>query len=309
MEFSHITVLPEEAVEGLDIHENGIYVDGTTGGGGHTEKIAEILQNTGHIYAFDKDPDAIQFASQRLSRFQNITFIQSDFSMIREELAHFGVDGIDGILLDLGVSSHQLDKPERGFSYLHDAPLDMRMSQNGVSAADIVNTWDEQDISDILFRYAEEKYARSIAKGIVETREKAPIKTTLELSEIVSSNVPAKVRREKNPSRKTFQALRIAVNGELDSLEKVLSDGFELLKPKGRMSIITFHSLEDRMVKQTFANYTRGCTCPPDFPICVCGNQPKGKLINKKPIAPTSEEQSENRRSRSAKLRVIEKIF
>lgn len=308
MEFSHKTVLPEEAVQGLGIHLGGIYVDGTTGGGGHTEKIAIALNGTGHIYAFDKDPSAIEFAKNRLSAYENITFIQEDFSKIKECLSAFSVSQIDGLLLDLGVSSHQLDEPERGFSYLHDAPLDMRMSQTGLTAADIVNTWSEEEITRILFQYGEEKYARSIARGIVAAREDSPIETTFQLAEIVSANVPAKVKREKNPSRKTFQALRIAVNGELDSLEKVLSDGFELLAPKGRVSVITFHSLEDRMVKQTFAMYAKGCTCPPDFPICVCEKTPRGELINRKPIAPTEDELESNRRSRSAKLRIIEKI-
>lgn len=308
MEFSHQTVLLNETVEGLNPKANGIYVDGTLGGAGHTKLLAEKLKNTGKIFGFDKDPDAILVAKERLSDFLNVQFIQNDFSSMKSSLAVYNIDAIDGIMLDLGVSSHQLDTPERGFSYHYDAPLDMRMSQSGISAADIVNEWTEGEISDILFRFGEEKYARSIAKGIVQKRETDPITTTLQLAEIVSSNVPSKVKREKNPSRKTFQALRIAVNGELDSLQKAIEDGFSILKTKGRMSIITFHSLEDRIVKQAFLSYTKGCTCPPDFPVCVCDNQPKAKLINKKPIIATDEELLNNRRSRSAKLRILEKM-
>ena len=306
MEFLHLPVLLDECIEGLAIKPSGIYVDGTAGGGGHSVEIAGRL-DTGFLIAIDRDPDAVKAAGERLYGY-NARVVESNYSEVKRVVAELGYDRIDGMLLDLGVSSWQLDNRERGFSYHDDAPLDMRMSREGVSARDIVNGYSYEDLSRILFEYGEEKYAKSIASNIVKLRESEPIESTAELAEIIKMSVPQKARREKNPCRKTFQAIRIEVNNELGSLSEGLDSAFDLLKVGGRLAVITFHSLEDRLVKQRFVSFCQGCTCPPEFPVCVCGKKPRGKLINKKPIEPSEEEQRINPRSRSAKLRIIEKI-
>ncbi len=306
MEFSHISVLLNESIEGLNIKPNGIYVDGTAGGGGHSFHIASRLKD-GKLYALDRDPDAIKAASRRLDGL-NAQVILSNFKDFDTVLDNLGVEKIDGMLLDLGVSSYQLDNIERGFSYHGEAPLDMRMGDNGVTAAELVNNLEVSELARILTLYGEEKFAYKIAKAIERERNISPIETTKQLSEIISSAYPAAARRDGHPARKSFQAIRIAVNGELDALKEVLDKAFYRLSKGGRLAIITFHSLEDRIVKQTFAGYTVGCTCPPDFPVCVCGKTPEGKLVNKKPIIPSDEEISLNARSRSAKLRIIERL-
>lgn len=306
MEFKHISVLLEEVLENLDIKPDGIYVDGTAGGAGHSKEIAKSLKS-GHLYALDRDPDAVKVASERLSGLP-ATVIHTNYADMTEALAENGVNSVDGVLLDLGVSSWQLDNGERGFSYHADAPLDMRMSQSGTSAADLVNTLDVQALTDILRDYGEEKFAYRIACNIVKQREKSPICTTLELSDIISNSVPAAVRRDGHPARKSFQALRIAVNQEFEAETTGITAAFEMLKPGGRLCVITFHSLEDRLVKNLFQEFSKGCVCPPEIPICVCGRKPRGKLVTRKPIIPSDNEIKENARSRSAKLRVIEKL-
>lgn len=307
MEFSHIPVLLNETIEGLNIKENGIYADGTAGGGGHSSEILKRL-TTGKLISIDRDPDAISTLAERFKANENSIIIKGNFADMKELLLARGVGRLDGVMLDIGVSSHQLDTAERGFSFHEDAPLDMRMSQCGTTAADLVNTLPMGEIRHILQVYGEEKFADSIAKGIVRAREENPIKTTLELAEIVKNNVPQRVRREGHPARKTFQALRIAVNDELGALEKGLDGAFEMLGNGGRLAVITFHSLEDRIVKQKMASWCQGCTCPKDFPVCVCGNKPKAKLVNRKPICANETELTENQRARSAKLRICEKI-
>lgn len=305
MKFSHKSVLLDETIEGLNINPNGIYVDCTTGGGGHSFEIAKRLKN-GRLICFDQDKEAIAAASERLKDFSPV-FVNRNYSELKNSLSELEIPFVDGIMMDLGVSSYQLDNRQRGFSYHDDAPLDMRMSGEGESARDVVNEYEPRELIRILQLYGEEKFAPSIVRGIVKAREQKPIETTSQLAEIIKTNVPAKVRNEKNPCRKTFQAIRIEVNRELEVLEIGLKDGFELLSRGGRMAIITFHSLEDRIVKNAFKEYCTGCICPPDFPVCVCGRKPKGKLVNKKPITASEEELSENLRSRSAKLRIIEK--
>lgn len=307
MSFSHIPVLLYETIDGLDIKENGIYVDGTAGGGGHSAEILSHLKE-GKLISIDQDPDAIKHVRERFKDNPNSIIVKGNFSDMKELLNERGVYYVDGVMLDIGVSSHQLDTSQRGFSFHEDAPLDMRMSQSGESAYDIVNTYDYASLARIINNYGEEKYASSIAKNIVKMREQKPIETTLELAEIIKNSVPQKVRRDGHPARKTFQALRIAVNKELDVLEKGLDEAFELLSVGGRLAVITFHSLEDRIVKKKMASWCTGCTCPKDFPVCVCGNKPKAKLINRKPIVATERELELNVRSRSAKLRVCEKL-
>jgi 16S rRNA (cytosine1402-N4)-methyltransferase len=307
MEFSHIPVLLDECMEGLDIRPDGIYVDGTAGGAGHSSAIAARLGENGRLIALDRDPDAVKTASERLSVYPNAQVIHSNYSQMRDVLDDLGIDKVDGILMDLGVSSYQLDEESRGFSYHSDAPLDMRMSKEGMSAADVVNTYSESELARILFEYGEEKFSRRIASNIVRKREEAPIETTLQLADIVRDSVPQKARRDKNPCKKTFQAIRIAVNGEFDHLSRGLEEAFFSLKPGGRLAVITFHSLEDRIVKQKFAGWCKGCICPPDFPQCVCGHKPKGTLVNRKPIEAEEKEVERNNRSRSAKLRIIER--
>ncbi|MEA4911146.1 MAG: 16S rRNA (cytosine(1402)-N(4))-methyltransferase RsmH [Oscillospiraceae bacterium] len=305
--FSHTPVLLEECIEGLSIRPDGIYLDGTAGGGGHSCEIAKRL-TTGRLYSIDKDPDAVAAATDRLARFSNAEVIEGDYKDARALLSG-KTDYIDGALLDLGVSSFQLDSAQRGFSYAKEGILDMRMSRDGVSAKDLVNTLDWQQLADILRMYGEEPYAAPIARQIAAARKKGEITTTTQLSDIVASAVPAAVRRkDKHPARRTFQALRIAVNDELDTLRSGLSDIFALLAPGGRFCVITFHSLEDRIVKQYFASLEVACTCPKDFPVCVCGGKAKARAITKKPIIAGDGENEENRRARSAKLRIIEKL-
>lgn len=307
MSFSHIPVLLNETVDGLNIKENGIYVDGTAGGGGHSAEILSHLKD-GKLISIDQDPDAIRHVKERFKDNPNSIIVKGNFGDMKELLNARGVYSVDGVMLDIGVSSHQLDTSERGFSFHEDAPLDMRMSQQGLSAADLVNTLDYAELARIINNYGEEKFASSIAKNIVKAREEKRIETTLELAEIIKNSVPQKVRRDGHPARKTFQALRIAVNRELEVLEKGLDGAFELLSKGGRLAVITFHSLEDRIVKQKMASWCVGCTCPKDFPVCVCGNKPKAKLVNRKPIVANGEELQLNVRSRSAKLRVCEKL-
>ena len=306
MEFKHIPVLLDECIEGLAIKPDGIYCDGTAGGAGHSREIAKRL-TTGRLISVDRDPEAVKVATERLSGLP-ATVVRGNYSEIDEIFARLGLDGADGILMDLGVSSYQLDNAERGFSYHADAPLDMRMSSEGLSARDVVNNYDEQTLARIIFEYGEEKFSRNIAKKIVQARQEKPVETTLELAEIIKSAVPQKVRREKNPCKKTFQAIRIEVNAELEHLSTALDKAFDLLNVGGRLCIITFHSLEDRLVKQRFRSFCQGCVCPPDFPVCVCGRTPRGRLITRKPIEPTDDENTENKRAHSAKLRIIEKI-
>lgn len=307
MEFQHISVLLQECMEGLHIRPDGVYVDGTAGGAGHSSEIAKRL-TTGKLFALDQDPDAVTAATERLRVYPCAKVIQTNFRAMETVLHEEGIDGVDGVLLDLGVSSHQLDEGSRGFSYHADAPLDMRMSQSGASAKDLVNTCSVDELTRILRDYGEEKFARRIAVNIDRHRQVQPIETTLELAEIVKASVPASSRREKNPCKRTFQAIRIAVNGELEVLEEGLDAAFSMLNPGGRLAVITFHSLEDRLVKQRFARWCQGCTCPPDFPQCVCGNVPKAILVNRRPIVAGETELLYNKRSRSAKLRVLEKI-
>ena len=307
MEFSHIPVLASECIEGLDIRPDGIYVDGTAGGAGHSSLIAARLNEKGRLISLDRDPDAVKAASERLSVYSNAQVIHSNYSEMRYVLDDLGIDKVDGILMDLGVSSYQLDEGSRGFSYHVDAPLDMRMSKEGLSAADIVNTYSEQELARIIFEYGEEKFSRRIAGNIVCSREKAPIETTLQLADIIRESVPQKARRDKNPCKKTFQAIRIAVNGEFEHLSQGLDQAFYSLKAGGRLAVITFHSLEDRIVKQRFAGWCKGCICPPDFPQCVCGRKPQGRLVNRRPIEADEKELERNNRSRSAKLRIIER--
>ena len=306
MQFAHIPVLLEQCLDGLDIKPDGIYFDGTCGGAGHSREIAKRL-TTGRLIGIDRDPDAVAVASERLSGLP-AQVVRGNYSEIKQIADDLGICGADGILLDLGVSSYQLDNAERGFSYHNDAPLDMRMSKEGTSARDIVNEYSKEQLTKILYEYGEEKFAPRIAETIIKRRSEKPVETTTELADIVRDSIPAKFRRDKNPCKKTFQAIRIAVNCEFDHLDRALDEGFELLKPGGRFCIITFHSLEDRIVKQRFAGWCKGCTCPPDFPVCVCGNKPKGKLVCRKPLEASEEELEANPRSRSAKLRIIEKL-
>jgi 16S rRNA (cytosine1402-N4)-methyltransferase len=308
LEFQHEPVLLNETIKSLEINPDGIYVDGTAGGGGHSSEILKRL-NAGRLICIDKDPDAISNLKKRFADHKNVSIIKSDFTQMNEKLKVLGVNKVDGILLDIGVSSHQLDNPERGFSYHNNAELDMRMSKQGISAKDIVNKCELHEISKILKDYGEEKYAYSIAKGIVKERQNKEIETTYQLVDIIKNNVPASYKRgESHPARKTFQAIRIAVNDELQRLSVGMDNAFKLLKPGGVLAIITFHSLEDRIVKQKMLGFCAGCTCPPEFPICVCNKEPQAKLKNKKPIVAGEFELSKNKRSRSAKLRVCTRV-
>lgn len=301
----HRPVLFEETLEALAIDPNGIYVDGTAGGGGHSHAIASRLQG-GRLIALDQDPDAIAQASARLEGL-SATVVRSNFRYMDRVLRDLGIDNVDGVLLDIGVSSHQLDEPTRGFSYHADAPLDMRMSQEGVTAADLLRDLTERELADIFFRFGEEKFSRQIARAIVRQRAVQPLTTTTELAELVKAAVPAVARRDGHPARRVFQALRIAVNAELDCLSEALDVAFSQLKVGGRLAVITFHSLEDRIVKQRFAEFCKGCICPPSFPVCVCGREPAGRLVLRKPTEASERELADNPRSRSAKLRCIEK--
>lgn len=311
MEFQHISVLLNETIEGLNIKPDGIYVDGTAGGAGHSTQVAMRLdaQKGGRLIAIDKDPDAIQTATERLSPYLAAQVVRGDFKDIPQILDSLGIDKVDGIMLDLGVSSRQLDTAERGFSYHYDSKLDMRMSQHGLSAYDVVNTYSKEDLIRILRDYGEEKFAPRIAAAIVQARQEHPIQTTFELVDLIKQALPAAAKRGKgHPAKQTFQAIRIEVNHELDYLKECIDGSFERLNSGGRFCIITFHSLEDRIVKQMFASYTVGCTCPPEFPVCVCGKKPRAKLVFRKPIEPSQQEVEQNNRSRSAKLRVLERL-
>ena len=307
LEFSHVPVLLEQCIEGLAIDPAGTYLDGTAGGAGHSREIAKRL-TTGRLISLDQDPDAIQTATERLQGLP-AQVVQVNFRQAKQALAQLGIQQINGALLDLGVSSHQLDDGDRGFSYHMDAPLDMRMSQSGQTAADLVAALSREELARILRDYGEEPYAWQIAGRIVKEREQKPLLTTLQLAELVASAVPpAERRKSKNPARRTFQALRIAVNSELDALNEGMDGIFDCLAPGGRFCIITFHSLEDRLVKNKFRRWATACTCPPEYPVCLCGGKPKAKLITRKPIEAKGQELEENRRSRSAKLRVLEKL-
>lgn len=307
MEFTHVSVMLDECIEGLNIRSDGVYLDGTVGGAGHGSEIAKRLKG-GRLIALDQDPDALKVASERLREFDCAQVINANFREIGQVLLDLHLESVDGILLDLGVSSFQLDKTERGFSYHGDAPLDMRMSKQGLSAFDIVNTYEAKEIERILREYGEEAFSWRISQNILKQRATKPIESTLELADIIKSSIPAAKKRDKNPCKKTFQAIRIAVNSELDSLSEGLDQAFNALSSGGRLAIITFHSLEDRMVKQRYAGWCKGCLCPSEFPICICGNLPKGRLVNRKPIVASADEIEANRRSKSAKLRIIEKI-
>ena len=309
-EFYHVSVLLQECLDGLDIKPDGIYVDGTLGGAGHSSQIAKRL-TTGRLIGIDRDTVALKAAGERLAPYkERVTLVHNNFCEIKQVLTELNIDGVDGILLDLGVSSPQLDDAERGFSYMQDAPLDMRMNgEDALDAYTVVNTWSQEELKRILYTYGEERYAPQIAGAICRRREVTPIKTTLELVDVIRSAMPPAALREKqHPAKRSFQAIRIAVNDELGAVEKVLQDAIPLLNPGGRLAIITFHSLEDRIVKTAMTAASKGCTCPPSFPVCVCGNKPKVKLISRKPIVATQEELDINPRSRSAKLRVCEKL-
>lgn len=309
-EFHHVSVLLQECLEGLNIRPDGIYVDGTLGGAGHSSRIAQRL-TTGRLIGIDRDPVALAAAGERLKPWKDrVTLVHSNFCEIKQVLSDLQIPGVDGILLDLGVSSPQLDDGQRGFSYMADAPLDMRMNgEDALTAREVVNTRPQEELKRILYTYGEERYAPQIAAAICRRREEAPIETTLELVDIIRSAMPAAALREKqHPAKRSFQAIRIAVNDELGSVEKVMADAVPLLNPGGRLAVITFHSLEDRIVKNAMAEAAKGCSCPPNFPVCVCGKKPQVKLISRKPIVSGEAELAENPRARSAKLRVCEKL-
>ena len=310
IEFHHVSVLLQECIDGLNIKPDGIYVDGTLGGAGHSSQIAKRL-TTGRLIGIDRDPVALAAAGKRLEPYMDrVTLVHSNFCQMDQVLRDLGIEGVDGILMDLGVSSPQLADGERGFSYMVDAPLDMRMNnEDALSAQIVVNTWSQEELKRVLYTYGEERYAPQIAAAICRRREQQPITTTLELVDIIRSAMPPAALREKqHPAKRSFQAIRIAVNDELGSVEKAMEVSIPLLNPGGRLAIITFHSLEDRIVKTAMADAAKGCTCPPQFPVCVCGKKPKVKLISRKPIVSSAEELEANPRARSAKLRVCEKL-
>ena len=308
MEFSHVSVLLNETVDALNIKPDGIYVDCTTGGAGHSSEILRRLGDNGRLIAFDQDPDAIEVIKERIGHDKRVTVVHSNFSELKSVLAQLGIDTVDGVMADLGVSSHQFDKAERGFSYNNDAVLDMRMSQQGMSAKDVVNTYSERELTRIFRDYGEEKFASRIARSIVNIRQEKEIETTLELAEIIKDAIPAATRRSGgHPAKRCFQAIRLEVNGELEKLQNTLDDMFYCLNKEGRVAIITFHSLEDRIVKKAFAKYCKGCECPPQTPICICGKTPDGRLPFKK-VLPSEREIEVNKRSRSATLRCVERI-
>lgn len=309
MNFSHQSVLLTETVEALCVKPEGTYVDGTLGGGGHAEAVLRKLNDQGRLIGIDQDEAAIKAAGERLKAFRGVTLIRSNYCYIRDELEHLGITDVDGIVLDLGVSSYQLDTPERGFSYREDAPLDMRMDQRGtVTAKDIVNGYTKEELFRVIRDYGEEPFAQNIAKHIVQYREGKEIETTGELVEIIKGAIPMKIKKTGgHPAKQTFQAIRIECNRELDVLKDTLDDMIGLLKPGGRLCVITFHSLEDRIVKGIFKRNENPCTCPSDFPVCVCGKKPTGRMVTKKPILPSEEERDNNPRAKSAKLRVFEK--
>lgn len=310
MEFSHKSVLLDECIEALQIHPDGIYLDGTLGGAGHSYEIARRL-TTGRLIGVDRDAVALKAAGERLAPFADrVMTVHSNFSELTQILDNLGIDAVDGMLFDLGVSSPQLDDAQRGFSYMADAPLDMRMNKDeALTAAEVVNLWQQDELRRILYEYGEERYAPQIAAAIVRRREKAPIRTTLELVEVIRSAMPPQALREKqHPAKRSFQAIRIAVNDELGAISKLMRTAFTRLKPNGRLAVITFHSLEDRIVKREMQLAARGCTCPPEFPVCVCGKKPLIQIVTRKPIVSGERELEENPRARSAKLRVAEKL-
>jgi len=310
LEFKHVSVLLDECINGLNIRPDGVYVDGTMGGAGHSSEIVKKLSDKGLLIGIDRDTEALQASKKRLEGYKNVRYIHSNFSCIKQILEDEGISRIDGALIDLGVSSYQLDCAERGFSYMEDAPLDMRMDKtSGFSAYDVVNGYSQPQLTRIFFDYGEEKFSKKIASLIEEKRKIKPIETTLELVDIIKTAIPERFRQKgSHPAKRVFQAIRIEVNGELEPLKDALSDFFECLSPGGRLCVISFHSLEDRIVKQTFASFAKGCVCPKDFPVCVCGKVPEGKVITGKPVLPTDEEIEINKRSKSAKLRICEKI-
>lgn len=303
MEFVHKSVLFDEAISALELNENKIIADGTAGGGGHSREIAKTAKR---LIAIDQDPDAIKVLNERLSQLDNVSIVHSNFCKIKSILVSLNIEKIDGLLLDLGVSSFQLDNADRGFSFHQNAPLDMRMSKQGLSAYDVVNGYSEEELANVIWRYGEEKFSRSIARNIVKARQERAVETTFELVDIIKASMPVRELKKGHPARKTFQAIRIEVNGELEKLSRALDDAFDCLNPGGIIAVITFHSLEDRIVKEKFAEWTRGCTCPKEFPVCVCGNKPKGELPFKSK-SPSDAELEENPRARSSRLRAFKK--
>lgn len=311
MEFQHVSIMPDQCMEGLNIKPDGLYADGTTGGGGHSLLIAQKLNNQGRLFCFDRDDDALAAARTRLGEhLPKVTFIKSNFAYMRERLEELGITGVDGILFDLGVSSYQLDQAERGFSYMADGDLDMRMDQSqALSAKEVINTYGAEELTKLFFEYGEERYSRRIAENIVRQRQVQPITRTVQLSDIIKQAMPAAAKKEKqHPAKRVFQAIRIEVNGELDAVEQAVKYGIELLNPGGRIAVMSFHSLEDRIVKQAFAQAATGCICPKSFPVCVCGHKPVVKLVTKKAVTADDGEIEKNPRARSAKLRVAEKL-
>lgn len=306
MAFVHKSVLFEESIDALNIQSAGVYMDLTAGGGGHAAAILDRL-TSGRLICVDQDPDAIDVLRERFAGRSNVNIVQSNFSRVRAILEELELPGVDGVLMDIGVSSYQLDTPERGFSFHSNAPLDMRMSRSGMSAADVVNSYSEQELRRVIRDYGEERFAGAIAREIVRCRQHRPIQTTFELIDVIKSAMPAAAQRDSHPARRTFQAIRIEVNNELGVLSDTLDSAFDVLHPHGRLAVITFHSLEDRMVKTRFARFCQGCTCPKDFPVCVCGKKPRGKLVFKSK-APTAQELEANSRSHSARLRCVEKL-
>lgn len=310
MEFSHVSVLLKECIDGLNVKENGKYLDGTLGGAGHSGEIVRLLGKHGVLIGVDQDINAINASMNKLKEYKNVIFVHNNFSNIKDILKELNIHGLDGILLDLGVSSHQLDVPERGFSYMNDAPLDMRMDMTAdFSARDVVNGYSKDELFRVIRDYGEEKWASRIAEFIVRERNNKPIETTFELVDIIKAAIPAAARREgPHPAKRTFQAIRIEVNKEIEILKNAVNDCIDVLNPGGRLCIITFHSLEDRIVKNVYKDRENPCTCPPSFPVCVCNKKPEVKIITKKPVVPTGTELDANPRSRSAKLRIAEKI-
>ena len=308
MEFKHKPVMLEECIQGLQIKKNGIYVDGTLGGAGHSKEIAKKLEGTGRLIGIDRDEEALKAAKENLKEFNNVTYIHGNHDNIKYILEEINIEGVDGILLDLGVSSYQLDERNRGFSYLGENKLDMRMDKTQeLTAKKVINEYAEESLSNIIYTYGEEKFARQIAKNIVLQRKEKPIETTKELVEIIEKSIPKSKQKDGHPAKRTFQAIRIEVNDEIKPLYNTIRESIKCLKPQGRLCVITFHSLEDRAVKNAMIEAQGKCTCPPDLPYCVCGAKSEGKMITKRPIIPTEKEQEENTRSKSAKLRIFEK--
>lgn len=308
MEFKHKSVLLQECIEGLNIKENGIYVDGTLGGAGHSSEILKKLSSKGKLIGIDRDEEALKAAKERLKEYENVVYLHGNHDDIKELLKSIQIDKVDGILLDLGVSSYQLDERARGFSYMGEATLDMRMDKTQeLTAKDVVNNYTEEKLSRIIEEYGEERFAKNIARNIVKERQNSPIETTMQLVDIIKKSIPISKQKDGHPAKRTFQAIRIEVNNEIEPLKETIRNCIECLKPEGRLCVITFHSLEDRAVKQAYLDAEGKCTCPKDLPYCVCGYHSEGKIINKKPIVASKEEQEENSRSKSAKLRIFEK--